>query len=309
MRKISGLLCLFVLLSAFTCENEPLEGDFTTETNVSCEDALLNTIDAALAFANVSEDNYTELCNDYKEALQAQIDACGDPDGSIQSGIDALGNCNPGTGDDCENATIAVNLALVNFNNATPANYTDLCNSYRLALQNQINLCGDDDGTLLLEMDSLGDCTNDVGQDEEIPGTWKLTAWIGEEPIDLNNDGTESINFLDEMDCYENETIVFSADGTAVAMSTSYASFNFDIEVGTTDEYDYTIDCIMENENTDLTWTQNGNIISVTDAGVTTDGTLDGNQLSIFIPDGFVAFNADFTATTTQDLTFVYTKQ
>ncbi|WP_299336170.1 hypothetical protein [uncultured Psychroserpens sp.] len=31
MKKISYLLCLFVLLSAFTCENEPLEGDFVNE--------------------------------------------------------------------------------------------------------------------------------------------------------------------------------------------------------------------------------------------------------------------------------------
>lgn len=244
MRKITGLLCLFVLLSAFTCENEPLEGDFATGTDLSCEEALLNTVDAALAFAIASESDYTQLCNEYKAALLAQIDACGDEDGTTQAAIDAL-----------------------------------------------------------------GDCSNDVGDDEDILGTWKLTAWIGEEPIDLNNDGTESINFLDEMDCYTNETIVFSADNTAVTMSTSYATFIYDIEVGTTDEYDYTIECTLENENTDVTWTQNGNIISVTDNGVTTDGTLNGDQLSIFAPEGFVAFISDFTATTTQDLTFVYTKQ
>ena len=242
MKKLSGLLCLFILLTAFTCEDEPLEGEFLT--GVSCEEAVLNTADAALAFLSVTDDNYTQLCNTYKAALQAQIEACGDDDGSLQAAIDAL-----------------------------------------------------------------GDCTNDVGTDEDVPGTWKLTAWIGEEPTDLNNDGVASANFLDEMDCYTNETIVFNADFTAVAMSTSYASFEFEIEVGTTDEFDYTVDCIQENENTDATWSQDGNIVSVTSMGTTFDYTLDGNQLSILVPEGFLAFNADFTATTSQDLIFVYTKQ
>lgn len=31
MKKIAYLFCLFILCSAFTCENEPLEGDFVTE--------------------------------------------------------------------------------------------------------------------------------------------------------------------------------------------------------------------------------------------------------------------------------------
>ena len=242
MKKLSGLFCLFILLSAFQCEDEPLEGDFLT--GVSCEEAILNTANAALAFISVTDDNYTTLCLAYRSALLAQIDACGDTDGSLQAAVDAL-----------------------------------------------------------------SDCTDVVVEDEEVVGTWKLTAWIGEEPTDLNNDGVASANFLNEMDCYTNETIVFNADNTGVAMSTSYASFNFEIEVGTTDEFDYTIDCIEEIENTDATWSQNGNIVSVTSMGDTWDYTLDGNQLSILVPEGFLAFNADFTATTSQDLIFVYTKQ
>ena len=136
-----------------------------------------------------------------------------------------------------------------------------------------------------------------------------LTAWLGEEPIDLNNDGTESANFLDEMDCYNNETIVFSNDGTGVAMSTSYAEFTFEIVVGTEDEYTYTIDCINENESTNLTWDQNGDTVSITDDFGTTEWTISGNQLSITLPDGFGASNEDGSVILTQDLTFVYTKQ
>jgi len=143
-----------------------------------------------------------------------------------------------------------------------------------------------------------------------VEGTWKLTAWIGEEPIDLNNDGLESSNFLDEIDCYNNETIVLNQDQTGVSMSTSYAEFEMEIEVGTTNSFDYTINCINEIENTNFVWSKAGNIITITDEdGFSSDFTLNGNEISILIPNGFFAANEDFTVTITQDLTFIYTKQ
>jgi hypothetical protein len=207
----------------------------------------------------------------------------------------------------CGTAENAATTAAAAYNNDTTN--TSLCNAYKTALQNQINACGDVDGSIQTIIDGLGDCSTDNEPNEALEGTWKLTGWIGEEPIDLNNDGTESVNFLDEMDCYENETIVFNADNTAVAMSTSYASFIFDIETGTTNEYDYTIECEFENENTNMTWIQNGDTVTVDDGSAVSDFTLNGNQLSILIPEGFLAFSSDFTATTSQDLTFIYTKQ
>ena len=155
-----------------------------------------------------------------------------------------------------------------------------------------------------------GDFVLDSDSIETIQGTWKLTSWIGEEPIDLNNDGASSLNFLEEMNCYQNETMLFNADNTGVINSTTYAEIEMELEVGTTDSYNFTVNCISEIENTDFSWTQNGNTISVTDEyNDTYDFSLNGNQLSIIIPDGFFAANEDFTVTTIQDLTFVYTKQ
>lgn len=309
MKKISYLLSLFILLTAFTCEDEPLEGDFNEESELSCEIATQNTIDAAIAFLDVTDDNYSQLCITYRNALETQILFCGDPDGTLQTQIDSLGSCaNDVVVDDCASATAAVGVAQAAFAQATDDNYTQLCNIYRDTLLDLIAFCGNDGGTQSV-LDDLEDCTNDNQPAEGIVGTWLLTAWIGEEPIDLNNDGTESINFLDEIDCYENETFVFNADNTAVTMSTSFATFIFDIVVGTTNEYDYTIECEFENENTNFTWSQAGNIITVDDGTTVTEGTLNGNQLSLFVPEGFVAFSSDFTVTTIQDLTFVYTKQ
>lgn len=309
MKKLSLLFSIFVLLTAFTCENEPLDGDFLEEDEMSCDIADQNTQDAATAFLEITPETYVQLCIEYRNALEVQILFCGDENGSLQTQINSLGSCvNDIVVDDCASATTAVGVAQAAFAQATDDNYTLLCNIYRETLLDLIEFCGTDGGTQSV-LDDLGDCSN--GQTTEgIVGTWLLTAWIGEEAIDLNNDGTESENFLDEMDCYENETYVFNADNTAVNMSTSFASFMFDIEVGTTDEFDYTIDCEFENENTNLTWTQSGNIITIDDGtGASFEATLNGNQFSLFVPEGFTAFSPDFTSTTTQDLTFIYTRQ
>ena len=248
MKKLFGLLTCLILLTAFTCDDEPLDSDFdiNPDPNLSCEAALLNTANAALSFASATEDNYTALCTAYKTALQAQSLACGDEDGNIQTAIDAL-----------------------------------------------------------------GDCTNDTVPNEGIVGTWLATSWISDEPVDINNDGEESTDLLAEFDCYNNETLVFNADNTGVMMSTSYADVEFEIETGTTDSYIYTVDCIEEVDNTNFTWTQNDNDITIIDEfDMETVWTLNGNQLSTLVPQGFIAFDSnDATVTVSQDLTFIYIRQ
>lgn len=171
MKRLSLLFTFFVLLTAFTCEDEPLDQDIldNQDTNTSCEQASLNTAAAALAFINQFEDggDYTELCNAYKEALEDQIEACGDPDGAIQQAIDALGDCiDPEDFTDCQAAENAVNLAQINFENATDENYNDLCVIYKTTLENQITECGDEDGSLQAIIDGLGDCSNDSQPDD-----------------------------------------------------------------------------------------------------------------------------------------------
>lgn len=157
MKKISFLISIFVLLTAFTCENEPLEGDFETENEQSCTIAQQNTQNAALAFLEVTEDTYTELCVAYRNALQIQIQFCGDPDGTLQTQINSLGNCGDTTNPDpCETATTAANEAETAYDEDT--SNTNLCNAYKAALQNQIAICGDPSGTIQAVIDSLGDC-------------------------------------------------------------------------------------------------------------------------------------------------------
>ncbi len=185
MKKLSLLLSVFILLTAFTCENEPLEGDFVTdEPNVTCEQALMNTATAAQNFAALTEENYEEeysgACSALKTAFENQLEACGDPDGSLQAAIDALGTCNLNASP-CEVATSAAATAQQVLNQATEEEYADACNAYAFVLQQKINECGDEDGSIQDIIDGLGDCSATSN-----PSDFELRVTAGSAPIVFN---------------------------------------------------------------------------------------------------------------------------
>ena len=161
----------------------------------------------------------------------------------------------------------------------------------------------------------LASCSSDDDNGNNgtsLEGNWKLTAFETENAYDLNNDGTASKSVMDETNCYQNETIRFDADGTGEATSTSYADIQLTLVAGTTDEYEYTVDCVSETEVTPFVYDKDGNEVSliITGAGNAT-ATLSGNTLTYVIQDGFfveVDENGT-TVTVTEDITFVYTKQ
>ncbi len=183
MKKLSALLSFLILFTAFNCDDEPLDGDFVIDdgidTTISCEEAIQNTGTATTIFASVTPDdvNYTQLCLVYQNALQDQIDACGDDDGTLQAILNALGNCGLSQ---CEIAIIETDNAEIAYNNDTTN--VELCNAYKSALQDQITACGDVDGSLQGIIDVLGDCTSN-STSASIIGTWELIAYTsnGEE--------------------------------------------------------------------------------------------------------------------------------
>lgn len=59
----------------------------------------------------------------------------------------------------CEEVIAKTATAKTAFDNATGSNHTELCNAYKAALQNQINVCGDTSGALQAIITDLGDCT------------------------------------------------------------------------------------------------------------------------------------------------------
>ncbi|MEZ4857604.1 MAG: hypothetical protein R2781_02215 [Flavobacteriaceae bacterium] len=144
-----------------------------------------------------------------------------------------------------------------------------------------------------------------------IEGTWKLTAFTTETGFDFNNDGTASTNLLAETNCYQNETLEFSSNGSGTATTRSYADITLDFVAGSTTEYEYTVNCIQETETSSFNWAQNGSNMVITATDFSYTGTISGATLTIIIPSGFVVEVEDGngTAFTTEDITIVYTKQ
>lgn len=159
MKKIGLLFCAFLLLTAFTCENEPLEGEFAAgEGPTECEAASIAVAEALLDFLVATDDNYTELCAIYRDALEAAINVCGDEDGSLQQAIDDLGDCS-NENSACTQAQAATAAAEQAFNAATTETYTQLCEAYQAALASEILTCLDPNNELQDIIDELGDCT------------------------------------------------------------------------------------------------------------------------------------------------------
>ena len=124
----------------------------------NCTTATANAQAAEIAFQNATPDNELALCNAYRAALEAQIIACGDADGSIQAIIDGL-NCIDQVCLDAIDATDAAFQIFDMTDIADEAAYVEACGNYSLALQDQIIACGDPDGSLQAIVDDLGDCT------------------------------------------------------------------------------------------------------------------------------------------------------
>ena len=80
-------LATFAGLAFTACSDDDDNND------LSCEDAVSASLEAAIAFNASTPANYSDLCADYKSALEAQIESCGDANGDIQAIIDDLGDC------------------------------------------------------------------------------------------------------------------------------------------------------------------------------------------------------------------------
>lgn len=71
----------------------PDDGDGDDEPTISCADATEAASSAAIAYQTVNPldaEAFQAACTAYQEALQTQIDACGDPEGSLQEILDGL---------------------------------------------------------------------------------------------------------------------------------------------------------------------------------------------------------------------------
>ncbi|MBC3758766.1 hypothetical protein H7U19_10155 [Hyunsoonleella sp. SJ7] len=166
MKYLSRVVILALIF--VSCNIEPFEGEVPEQTDNSggpiasnCSEATQNTAEVALTFqgVSISDSNYGEFCNAYKKALEDQIALCGDQDGTLQILLDALGDCEEQLSV-CDVAEEKSANAKQAFENANDQNYSALCSSYKVALQEQISACGTD-VNLSAIIQSLGDCSVD----------------------------------------------------------------------------------------------------------------------------------------------------
>ncbi|MFC0603126.1 DUF6252 family protein [Winogradskyella pulchriflava] len=175
-----------------TCEDKEIASDI----------ALMNyeaTFDSSLEF--IDSDAFEAACNAYSTALNDQRNFCGDIDGEIQAMIDALGACQI----TCDYAMANRAEAESQYNTATIGNYDEKCAQYLLYLQEQIEFCGDEDGSIQAEIDAL-DCGDDDG--DGIPNVFEDFNNDG----DLTNDDTDGDGTPNYLDADDDGDGVLTAD-------------------------------------------------------------------------------------------------
>jgi hypothetical protein len=176
-----------------------ISGEFPTNP-ITCIDVEIVSDVALLAFENtfssdlefVNSAAYLAACSAYSEALINQRVYCGDTDGALQDIIDSLADCQIS----CEIATANVVEANSQYTTATIGNYNEKCAQFILYLQEQIEICGDADGSIQLQIDNL-DCGDADG--DGVPDAYEDFNSNGDlEDDDTDNDGIP--NYLDNDD-------------------------------------------------------------------------------------------------------------
>ena len=174
-------------------------GEFPA-TVTSCEDTEMATNAALLAYEAtfspdlefINSDAYEAACTAYIDALNDQRTFCGDSDDALQNIIDGLGVCQL----TCEQATANRMEAESQYVTATIGNFDEKCAQYLLYLQEQIEFCGDVDGSIQADIDSLG-CGDD--DNDGVPNAFEDFNGDG----DVTNDDTDGdgiANYLDDDD-------------------------------------------------------------------------------------------------------------
>ncbi len=138
-----------------------------------------------------------------------------------------------------------------------------------------------------------------------IVGTYILTAFNTSVPTDLNGDGANSTNQMNETTCFNNSLFTLNSDNTFIANSKG-----IDIDITTTPN---TLTCYTDPDTTG-TWTLTGNILKTTyvEGGVTYNDqfTVVGNTLVYTESSGQIVGTASGNPVyLTSDIALVYSKQ
>lgn len=150
----------------------------------------LASFDSSLEYFDI--DTYEAACAAYRDATIIQRNYCGDISGDLTQLILELNTCQFRCSFAIQNRQTAQNA----FEAATIGNYIAACNNYAFYLQQQIDTCGDPDGTVQAVIDGL-DCNDD--DSDGIPNAFEDFDGNGDlDNDDLDGDGIP--NYLDDDD-------------------------------------------------------------------------------------------------------------
>jgi len=147
----------------------------------------------------------------------------------------------------------------------------------------------------------------DIDQSEGIIGSWLLTEFNIDEPIDIDGNGVADPNLINETNCPTNDVIIFNADGTGISTSEDFMSLTVTIDM-VNNVTTYESECEAEMSSEMFTWTQTDNQIDILlDDGSMFASFLNMDQLTFSAP--LPIFTSDGDLDSTPNIEFVYIKQ
>jgi hypothetical protein len=148
--------------------------------------------------------------------------------------------------------------------------------------------------------------TEDIDDTSTILGEWTLTSWAVETPIDLNNDNSPQSQF--SPGCLSDSTINFMDASNAAFFYSSEVTYNTRTDDG---KLVFMTACSTDSDRmpTLVNYMMNNNSIIIDLEGEVMELNLNGNQLTMTVPNGFVAKDIDTSETTiSQDITYTFTR-
>ncbi|MEJ2112847.1 MAG: hypothetical protein P8X62_03775 [Flavobacteriaceae bacterium] len=159
---------------------------------------------------------------------------------------------------------------------------------------------------ILIAILFLTSCTaEDIDDNINVIGAWKLTTWTIDVPVDLNNDTIFSMNLLDEVSCDNNEILIFDTKG--IVSSNHTFNPNIDIALISNEKYIFNVECGVGTIGFATSYAQiDYNTVQFNSI----ESTINGNKLSTVYKNAIKIYNEDFSEVVEiKDLTLIYTKQ
>lgn len=155
---------------------------------------------------------------------------------------------------------------------------------------------------------SVQSCSKD-NEDQftnDLIGSWKLTAWNVEDGFDINKDGVADTNLLNEIDCPNEEVLVFDNNGIVSSDNTFNPTLKIALTSTIESRYSFNVECSEGIVGFSTNYSQNNGSVIIQERVA----SLDNNQLTRVFVGAIKIYNEDYTQViSTRDLTMVYTKQ